>query len=232
MRAPRQVRGVLKRLAKAPATQLLLARLVFLYTRLAYATIRWRLEGAEHVRPHFTGEPVIVAFWHEHQALMPMLWMLARQNGGKANVHVLTSHHRDGRFVAAVMEGFGMRNVAGSTSRGGVAGLRILCELLAAGDHIAITPDGPRGPPRVAAPGVAQIAALSRAPVLPCAAQVTRRFRLSTWDRMVMPLPFGRAVIVCEPTIEVSRDGWEKALPEIAAAMTRAADRADRECAA
>ncbi len=222
---------VLKRLAKAPATQRLLARVLFLYTRFAYATTGWRLLGAEHVRPHIEGEPVIVAFWHERQPLMPMLWMRARREGSKASVHVLTSRHRDGRFVAVVMESFGMKNVGGSSSRGGAAGLRNLCGLLAAGDHVAITPDGPRGPRRVAQPGVAQIAALAGVKVLPCAAQSSRRICLSTWDRMVMPLPFGRAVIVCEPTITVSRDGWEEALPEIAAAMTRAADRADRECA-
>lgn len=223
---------MLKHLARAPATQWVLAWLVFAYTRFAYATLRWRLEGIEHLRPHIAGEPVIVAFWHERQALMPMLWILARRQGAKAKVHVLISRHRDGRFVAAVMQRFGMQNVIGSTTHGGAAGLRNLCSLLAAGDHVAITPDGPRGPRRVAAPGVAQIAAIAGVRVLPCAAQSSRRICLSTWDRMVMPLPFGRAVIVCEPTIAVSRDGWELALPEITAAMTRAAERADRECAA
>src|SRR5689334_20566130 len=37
--------------------------------------------------------------------------------------------------------------------------------------HPFPTPDGPRGPRRQAALGVAQIAALSGAPILPCAAQ-------------------------------------------------------------
>lgn len=219
---------MLKRLAAAPATQWVLVRLVSLYARLAYATTRWRVEGFEHVRPHIEGAPVIVAFWHERQALMPMLWVLARRRGGKARVHVLSSRHRDGRFMAAIVQSFGMRNVFGSTRRGGAAGLRHLTDLLAAGDHIAITPDGPRGPRREAAAGVAQIAALTNVPVLPCAAQSSRRICLRTWDRMVVPLPFGRAVIVCEPVIEVPREGWQQVLPMIAAAMTRAAETADR----
>ncbi|MGH7051648.1 MAG: lysophospholipid acyltransferase family protein, partial [Acetobacteraceae bacterium] len=101
-------------------------------------------------------------------------------------------------------------------------------DLLAAGDHIAITPDGPRGPRREAAAGVAQIASLANVPVLPCAAQSSRRICLRTWDRMVVPLPFGRAVIVCEPVILVPREGWREVLPAIAAAMTRAAETADR----
>jgi lysophospholipid acyltransferase (LPLAT)-like uncharacterized protein len=49
---------------------------------------------------------------------------------------------------------------------------------------------------------------------------------------MVVPLPFGRGVLVCLPPISVPRDGWQDALPEIAAALTAAADRADRLCGA
>ncbi len=224
--------AMLKRLARTPRAQAALAWLVGLYARFAYATTRWRLLGAEHMEPHVRGEPVIVAFWHERQALMPMLWVLARRQGSRARVHVLASRHRDGRFVHAIMRRFDIEGVSGSTTHGGAASLRNLCNLLAAGDHIAITPDGPRGPRRQAAPGVAQIAALARVPVLPCAAQSTRRLCLSTWDRMVLPLPFGRAVIVCEPAIAVPRDGWQQALPAIAAAMTAAAETADRLCAA
>jgi lysophospholipid acyltransferase (LPLAT)-like uncharacterized protein len=47
---------------------------------------------------------------------------------------------------------------------------------------------------------------------------------------MVLPLPFGRGVIVCRPHITVARDAAEAALPEIAAAMSEAADLADRLC--
>jgi hypothetical protein len=77
---------------------------------------------------------------------------------------------------------------------------------------------------------VAQVAALSGAPVLPCAAQTSRRWTLPTWDHMVLPLPFGRGVLVCGAPIAVPRDGAEAALPRIAAAITAATDEADRLC--
>ena len=51
--------------------------------------------------------------------------------------------------------------------------------------------------------------------------------RLGTWDRMVLPLPFGRGALVCQPLIEVPREGWEASLPAIEAALTEAARRAD-----
>ena len=186
--------------------------------------------------PHAAGAPVVVAFWHERLPLMPMLWVKARQSAeGRKRATASTSwsaSHRDGRFIGAVVSRFALDVVLGSSSRGGAKGLRVLLNLLASGDHIAITPDGPRGPRRVAAPGVAQLAALSGVPVLPCAAQTTRRWVLRTWDRMVVPQPFGRGVVVCLPTIAVSRDAWQDALPAIGAALTAAAERADRLCLA
>jgi lysophospholipid acyltransferase (LPLAT)-like uncharacterized protein len=222
---------VLKRLAKAKFTQGLIACLAGFYLRIALGTTRWRLQGGEHAAPHIAGEPVIVAFWHERQAMMPMLWVLARRQGARPRAHVLVSRHRDGRLIGAVVRWFDLDAVHGSSSRGGASSLRTLAGLLAAGDHVAITPDGPRGPRREAAPGVAQLAAFAGVRVLPCAAQSSRHAVLGTWDRFIVPLPFARGAIVCEPTITVGPDGWQEALPRIAAAMTAAAEAADRECA-
>ena len=112
----------------------------------------------------------------------------------------------------------------------GQAGYRSLLGLVEKGDHIGITPDGPRGPRRKSAPGVAQVAAVSGAPVLPCAAQTSRRWVLRSWDRMVIPKPFGRGVVVCGPVIPIAREGWEDALGTIDAAITAACDDADRLC--
>jgi len=224
----------MKRLLQHPTVQAAFARLLGLYLGFALWTTRWSLEGCEHVAPHAAGSPVVVAFWHERLPMMPMLWLKARQfpewRGVRNRAHVLVSRHRDGRFIGAVVSRFALDVVLGSSSRGGSKGTRVLLNLLAVGDHIAITPDGPRGPRRNAAPGVAQLAALSGAPVLPCAAQTTRRWVLRTWDRMVVPKPFGRGVVVCLPTIAVSRDGWQDALPAIGAALTAAAERADQLC--
>jgi hypothetical protein len=226
----------MKRLVQHQIVQSALARLLGLYLAFALRTTRWSLEGHEHMAPHAAGAPVVVAFWHERLPMMPMLWLKARQSAEGRNagnkVHVLVSHHRDGQFIGAVVSRFALDVVLGSSSRGGAKSLRVLLNLLSSGDHIAITPDGPRGPRREAAPGVAHLAAMSGAPVLPCAAQSTRHWVLPTWDRMVVPKPFGRGVVVCLPTIAVDRDDWQAAVPAIGAAMTAAAEQADRLCLA
>ena len=206
------------------------------YLRFTLRTTRWTLEagGSEA----FVGEsaPAIFAFWHERLLLMSALWEMSgalRPAGGRGRMHVLVSRHQDGRLIARILAGFGVGVVHGSSGRkgrGGPAGLRALVGVLGAGDQVVITPDGPRGPRRSLAPGMAQLAALAGVPVVPCAAQVRWRRVLPSWDRMVLPLPFGRGVLVCGTPVFVPRDGWEAALPGLGAALTDAAERADALC--
>lgn len=217
-----------KRLIRHPAVQGMLARLVALYLRLVWATTRWTLVGEEHAR-QVAGGPVILAFWHERLPLAALGWRLLGRHvpmGGR-RAQVLISRHRDGRLIAAAVRPFGIDVVHASSSKGGAAGLRGLARILSAGGVAVITPDGPRGPARAAAPGVAQLAALTGVPVLPCAVASTRMRLAGSWDRMRFPLPFARGVAVVGAPVVVARDGVSQALPDIAAALTAACDLAD-----
>ncbi|MDE2334396.1 MAG: DUF374 domain-containing protein [Rhodospirillales bacterium] len=217
---------MMSRLLRQGWAQTALAVLVALYLRLALATIRWRLVGWENLAPHLGPEPgsgpVVAAFWHEMLPLMPALWQRVHASGARARV--LVSRHRDGRFIGEVMRRFDLGLAHGSTGtkgrdRGGASAVRALVAVLAHGEHVVMTPDGPRGPRRQAAAGVAQIAALSGAPVMPCAAWITPRIRLPTWDGMVLPVPFARGVLVCGAPIRVGREAAAAELATIAAAL-------------
>jgi hypothetical protein len=230
---------MLRRLTRHPRTQAAAAAMLGGYLSLVARTTRWTVVGAEHVAaavgdrtdPAGALPPgIILAFWHERLAIMPLCWQLAHRTmapliGSRA--HVLVSRHRDGRLIGDVAGRFDLSMVHGSSTRGGAAGLIALTRLLAAGDHVVITPDGPRGPRRRAAPGVAHLAALTGRPVLPCGSAVSRGRVLSTWDRMVLPLPFGRGALVVGPPIQVPRDGAAAALPAIEAALGAVCDAAD-----
>jgi lysophospholipid acyltransferase (LPLAT)-like uncharacterized protein len=225
---------VAKRLIRHPAAQGALARIVALYLRLVWATTRWTLVGEEHARALADG-PMILAFWHERLPLAALGWrLLARrvpQQGGR-RAQVLISRHRDGRLIAAAVRPFGIDVVHASSSKGGAAGLRALARILAGGGVAVITPDGPRGPARVAAPGVAQLAALSGVPVLPCAVASSRMRLAGSWDRMRFPLPFARGVAVVGAPVTVAREDAAAAVPAIAAALTAACATADGMVAA
>ena len=224
-----------RRLIRSDAAQVAFAWLLGLYLAGVYRTTRWTLLGETSLRHAFPDTPgppraAIAAFWHERLPMMPMLWLQARRRVpalAAAQAHVLVSRHRDGRFIGEVVRRFHLDMVHASTNRGGATGMRVLLRMLAQGDLVVITPDGPRGPRRVAAPGVAQLAAVSGLRVLPCAARTTRAITLRSWDRMVLPLPFARGVLVIGPPLTVDRAAPEAALPAITAALTAACDAAE-----
>jgi lysophospholipid acyltransferase (LPLAT)-like uncharacterized protein len=226
---------MLKEFSRRPAVQAWLAGVLGRYLAFALHHTRWTLEGEEHLARGLADGPVVAAVWHERLPLLPALLRPARVCKPGLAVHVLASRHHDGRLIGEVMRHLGVGVVHGSTMRngqdkGGAAALRALIGVLRGGAAVVVTPDGPRGPRRQAAAGVAQLAALAGVPVLPCAAQTARRWVFGTWDRMVLPLPWGRGVLVCGAPIEVPRHGYEATLPAIAAALTAAADRADALC--
>ena len=81
---------------------------------------------------------------------------------------------------------------------------------------LAITPDGPRGPMREMAEGLPLLAKLSKAPALFIGMSCNPAIRLNSWDRAVLPLPFGKGAIVWD--VAHYPEGAE--LAEVAGAWT------------
>jgi lysophospholipid acyltransferase (LPLAT)-like uncharacterized protein len=216
----------MKRVLQSQAVQSVLAILAAAYLTFVARTTRWRVEGDQGLAAFAAPAPCIVAFWHETLPSMPVMWLRRRAANPDKPAIVLASRHRDGRLIGLGVARFGIGLASGSSSRGGAAGLRALVAALQSGADVGITPDGPRGPRRQAAPGVAQLAAMTGAPVLACAASTGWAIPFNSWDRMRFPLPFGAGRLVCEPPIAVSRDDWPAGLARIEAALTRAADQA------
>ena len=180
--------------------------LAALYIRFVHATSRWRVVGAEFPAALWDRDaPFIVAFWHGRLMLMPYCWRPGKPVG------MLISHHRDGQLIARTIGHFGFKSIAGSSSRGGTAALRVMLRGLKRGDSVGITPDGSRGPRMRAGGGVADVARLSGAPILPVAYATSRRRVLDSWDRFIVALPFSRGVFVWGAPIEVSKDGDDDA---------------------
>ncbi|MEX1317613.1 MAG: lysophospholipid acyltransferase family protein, partial [Synechococcaceae cyanobacterium] len=134
--------------------------------------------------------PVIYALWHCHVFFLPLL----RLHTGRP-LAVLLSSHRDARIVGVAARMRGLELVEGSSTRGGAGAYRQLLRRLRQGQSVCITPDGPRGPAREAKPGVVQLARQSGCAVVPVGLALCRGRRLRSWDRSVLPLPFGRAVM-------------------------------------
>jgi hypothetical protein len=212
--------------------QAALAALLAAWLGFVHRSTRWQVIVDPAAAALFTGRtPFILALWHERLPPMVCQWTRFpdRARAPSLPLHFVISGHRDGRLVAAIARRIGVESVAGSSSRGGAAALAQLLALLEQGGVcVGITPDGPRGPRRVAQQGVAALAALSGRPVV-CAAAATRRHRrLASWDRMMLSLPFGAGALVVGAPIAVARRADQAAaLAAIEAALNQACAQAD-----
>ena len=148
---------------------------------------RWCGDGLVCLDPRGR-QSVIFAFWH--QRLLGFIYTHRRRD-----VRILVSQHGDGELISRVVSALGNHVIRGSSTRGGSAAMRSLLREVQSGRDFAITPDGPRGPPQVFHPGVAYFAARSGLPVILGTISYARCWRLRTWDRLVIPCPFSRAVV-------------------------------------
>jgi len=133
-------------------------------------------------------EPFIVVFWHGE--IVPVTWV-HRHRG----IAPLISRHADGEIIARIVEGLGYRTVRGSSSRGGVRALLETAQRVNEGVTVGFTPDGPRGPRHVFAPGALIVAQRTGRPIVALGASASRAWRLRSWDRHLVPKPFATVTI-------------------------------------
>lgn len=151
-----------------------------------------------HARPFWERRaPVIYAVWHGRILLLPVLY------GPRHAVHVMASRSRDGELVARFVRRLGFVAVRGSTTRGGSEALRALARVVRRGREVAVVPDGPLGPPGLAKPGVVALARMTGAPIVPLAFAAHPAWRARSWDELLIPKPFARAVVCFAPPLVV-----------------------------
>lgn len=197
-------------------------------------TIRFRgTELVPGVRPDTIGlqERFIYPFWHE-----TMLIPADRFRGH--NVQMLISQHADGELIASVCKHLRLSvgNVRGSSSKGGTEALWELKEL-AQRSHLAVTPDGPKGPRRRVQIGTVYLASITGLRIVPSGYAFAHAWRAPSWDRFAVPYPFtvawgfGGAPIAVPPgcgkrALEEYRQKVEESMNEL---TLRAEERAKRE---
>ena len=176
--------------------------------RLLGMTWRVRVVNGETVGAvRAAGQRVIFTLWHGE--LLPLLW--AHRGQGIA---VVISEHRDGEIIAQIAERLGYATVRGSSSRGGGRALIGLMRAVQAGRDGAVTPDGPRGPAHVFAPGAAIAAQRTGAPLVMVRATASRAWRLKSWDRFLVPKPFASVRVTYGPIAPVTAGSPREAAEE------------------
>ena len=137
----------------------LVAFLGSLLIRGIHATLRVRHVRVENIE---TPKQYVMAFWHAHLLLM-------LHSRYRRPISVMISRSKDGEYIARVFDHYGVESARGSSTRGGSAALREMIRAARAGHNIVFTPDGPKGPARVAKEGVVVAAQATGLPIVPVA---------------------------------------------------------------
>ncbi len=165
---------------------------------------------------------LILAFWHGRGVLASPFYR-------PGNTTALVSASEDGSMATTILRKLGYEIIRGSSSRGGVRALREMLVCLERGKHVALTPDGPRGPMHSMSPGAAFMSRATGVPVLPIGFALDRARRLDTWDRYTLPRLGSRLVTACEAPIQVPRDASGEALTEYSSRIRAAIREAERK---
>lgn len=198
--------------------------LAYSYVTLVGWTTRQRVLRADiPMKVHKAGKRFIYAFWHQRQLFFT--W-----SHRDVDAAVLVSKSDDGELIAKAMELSRIAAVRGSSSRGGAVAAREMVEILRAGRDVGITPDGPRGPAREVKEGAVRVAQLSGMPIVPIANALSNKIEIrKSWDRLQVPLPFGRAVVIYGEPLQVAADDDLAAkAAELKRAMDALTDEAER----
>lgn len=145
------------------------------------------------------GGHVIMSLWHDQ-----LLMMAAEYPGPKASV--LISASKDGELIARTIAYFNIDAVRGSSSRGGRAAFRAMIDLAKEPVDIVFTPDGPRGPRHEIKDGIVQLARVTGRPIVPVAFACSNGHRFNSWDRFLLPYPWGKGVYSIGAPIYYNRE--------------------------
>ncbi len=189
-----------------------------LLIRLIGPTLRIEesIEDGGPERTHI--DPGIMVFWH--RCVFPATYFFRRRG-----IAVMTSQSFDGEYIARIIDRFGFSAPRGSSSRGGVRALLGMHKIIDKGLSVAFTIDGPRGPIYVAKPGPVLLARNTQAPIYCFYIAVERAWVLNSWDRLIIPKPFSRALLRVGKLIHVPAETGTAGLAAYHAEMQATLDR-------
>ena len=189
-----------------------------LVIRLIGPTLRLAVSFEEGGPAGLDTRPLILSFWHD--CIFPATY--AWRN---LQIRVMSSDSFDGEWTGRIIRKFGFVKVRGSSSRFAVRALLAMRRTLTQGWAVAFTIDGPRGPRHVVKPGPVLLAKATGVPMVGFHIALADAWVLNTWDRLMIPKPFSRALLRVSRQIVVPRNAGEEqresCLQELQAALDR-----------
>jgi len=175
-----------------------------LLIRLLYNTNKINFHAPDSIGD----EPTIFACWHGELLMLPYLYKHYRS---KPHAKVLISPHFDGELISKTIKYFGLGTLAGSTDKSAARVLIQAIKTIKEGYDIGITPDGPKGPRHEVADGIIVMAQKTAAKIVLVEIKPTKFWQFNSWDKFVVPKPFGTINYYASEPLDISSMELEEA---------------------
>lgn len=228
----------MKKILRHPGVQAFLGWVLWLHLIVTLRSRRWVHDNVECVEPVLVEDrPAVALFWH---GSIPLCLGLAPVWWRRPKVRCMVSPSADGEFIAQALSRAGFPAIRTSSAKKGdtakaraaVAAIREAINWVNQGGVLIVTPDGPRGPAEVIAPGSLQIAKKTGAPIYLMGLAVSPAIVLDTWDKVTFAWPFGRGATAWDGPFYVPADADEAALgaliEDLSARLSETTRRAQR----
>jgi lysophospholipid acyltransferase (LPLAT)-like uncharacterized protein len=133
---------------------------------------------------------------------------------------IMVSRSWDGELIDRCLRQWRYDTARGSSSKFGKEALQEMIDTVnERGCNSGMAVDAPRGPAREVKIGAVIIAKETGQPLVPAGTWTTRHLQFNSWDKMILPLPFGTVITALGEPIEVpeglDRDEYERIRQEV-----------------
>ena len=182
----------------------LLSMIMQLCFFVLFRTNRWNISGYHNFQRAIESDyPIMLCTWHCRLLYASYFF----KKNKTANLWAIASTHKDSELISRFLQGAAINLIRGSSTRGGNNVTKQMLTILKNSQSIvAITNDGPKGPPRVAKLESYRTAIKSKAQIIAISCNSTNFWRARSWDRLHIPKPFGTIHINFSEPMEIKEN--------------------------
>jgi lysophospholipid acyltransferase (LPLAT)-like uncharacterized protein len=172
-----------------------------IYTVLSW-TWRVQLHEPESMQQALKNrKPFLLAHWHGDEIALIQL-------SRRYRIATMTSQSKDGQMMEVIIKLLGAKTTQGSSTRGGVGGLKGLIRLVRQGYNCSFAVDGPKGPIYKVKPGIFELSRLLDAPIYYAGVTCDRAIHVpKSWNKTYLPKPFAKIHVYWDgPLAPVTKD--------------------------
>lgn len=180
-----------KRIENSEFLENLLAGIAGRYLAFCHRTTQWQVDGLDELQAALKEGPVLLLTWHSRLMLAALHWPIT--DGQLSSLHDTSPI---ARVTGAMQRRIGLQPMKMSRKVSNVAASRMVLKRVKEGISIGMTADGPLGPALEVKDAPLEWARVTGMPVFSYAYATTKGRRLDTWDKLLVPKPFGKGAYV------------------------------------